>query len=151
MSGAMLTPEFDQEFAETRKALERVPEDKFDWKPHEKSFTLGGLAGHIAENPGWVAGMIEDEMNLADMGDWKPFAPASKQELLEAYDKNVTTRIGRCPARYVLDRLVPLVQSGRYDLGSVFSHRLPLDRGAEGYAMFDEKRDGCIKIALEPR
>ena len=41
MDGSMFLPEFDHEFAETRRALERVPEDKFDWKPHEKSMTLG--------------------------------------------------------------------------------------------------------------
>ena len=44
----MFLPEFDQEMANTRKTLERIPEDKLDWKPHEKSMTLGRLAGHLA-------------------------------------------------------------------------------------------------------
>ena len=43
-----LLPEFDHEMTTTRKALERVPEDKFDWKPHAKSFSLGALATHVA-------------------------------------------------------------------------------------------------------
>ena len=46
--------EFLQEAAATRKMLEAVPEDKLGWKPHEKSMTLGRLAGHIAENPQWA-------------------------------------------------------------------------------------------------
>ena len=50
MNQALLT-EFDHEMANTRKALARVPEDKFGWKPHEKSMTLGRLATHIAEMP----------------------------------------------------------------------------------------------------
>ena len=50
-----LLPEFDQEMIYTRRTLERIPEDKLDWKPHAKSMTLGRLAGHIAELPGMVA------------------------------------------------------------------------------------------------
>jgi hypothetical protein len=49
----MLLPEFDHEMATTRKLLERVPDDKFDWKPHAKSFTLGELAQHVATIPFW--------------------------------------------------------------------------------------------------
>jgi hypothetical protein len=48
----MLLPEFDHEIASTRKTLERVPEDKFAWKPHEKSTSLGGLATHRQMSPG---------------------------------------------------------------------------------------------------
>ena len=43
-----LLPEFDHEFAGTRKSLERVPEDKFGWKPHPKSYSMGELATHLA-------------------------------------------------------------------------------------------------------
>ena len=59
MDGAMWLPEFDHEFAETRKSLERVPEDRFDWKPHEKSFSLHDLAAHCAEVPQWVGVTLE--------------------------------------------------------------------------------------------
>jgi hypothetical protein len=47
MDGAMWLPELDQEFGETRKALERIPEDEFDWKPHEKSWSLHDLSAHV--------------------------------------------------------------------------------------------------------
>ena len=64
MSDALL-PEFDHEMANTRKTLERVPEDKLGWKPHEKSMTMGRLAGHIAELAGWGKTTIEtDSLNL---------------------------------------------------------------------------------------
>jgi hypothetical protein len=49
-----LIPEFDHEMATTRKVLERVPEERFDWKPHEKSFSLGVLAKHVATLPTWI-------------------------------------------------------------------------------------------------
>ena len=55
LSDALL-PEFDQEMANTRKTLERVPDEKFDWKPHEKSFPLGGLSRRIS--PIYQAGRV---------------------------------------------------------------------------------------------
>src|SRR5438094_10011 len=53
--GQMMLGEFDQEMQNTRKTLERCPDEKWNWKPHEKSGTVGWLAGHIATMPGWVA------------------------------------------------------------------------------------------------
>jgi len=72
------------------------------------------------------------------------FSPA------EAYDKNLTYHVGRCPARHLAPTLVPLVQSKRYDLSAVITHRLPLTEGVAGYDLFDQKRDGCIKVVLVP-
>ena len=46
-----LLPEFDHEMTVTRKLLERVPEDRFDFKPHQKSYSLGQLAQHVATVP----------------------------------------------------------------------------------------------------
>ena len=58
---AALLPEFDHEMATTRRTLERVPDDKLGWKPHEKSMSLGRLASHIAEMPSWgVVGLNLD-------------------------------------------------------------------------------------------
>jgi DNA-binding transcriptional MerR regulator len=54
----MLLAEFDEEMANTRKMLERAPEEKFTWKPHEKSFTLGKLANHVAALPVGIAFVI---------------------------------------------------------------------------------------------
>ena len=68
----------------------------------------------------------------------------------EAYDKNLTYRVGRCPARYYMDRLIPLLEEKRYNLASIISHRLPLTDGPFGYTIFSEKREGCTKVLLTP-
>ncbi len=68
----------------------------------------------------------------------------------EAYDKNLTYRVGRCPARRLAAELLPLVQRRDFDFAAILSHRLPLDEGVEAYRVFDEKLDGCIKVSLIP-
>jgi uncharacterized damage-inducible protein DinB len=86
-----LLPEFDTETAVTRKFLERVPEDKFSWKPHEKSGTMGWLAAHIAALPELTARtMQKDEFDFAPGGVRQAPAapPKSTTELLEKFDKN---------------------------------------------------------------
>jgi uncharacterized damage-inducible protein DinB len=85
-----LLPEFDHEVVTTRKVLDRVPEEKYGWKPHEKSFTAGRLASHIAEMGGWGSTTMTTEVfDFAPGG--VPVTPAlnaaSKAELLDAYDK----------------------------------------------------------------
>ncbi|HEX7023710.1 MAG TPA: alcohol dehydrogenase family protein [Gemmatimonadales bacterium] len=72
-----------------------------------------------------------------------PFSPGA------AYDKNLTYRIGRCPARLYMERLLPLAQRRAADLAGLFTHRLPLDQAAAGYRLFDAHTDGCIKVAVE--
>jgi len=87
-----LLPEFDQEMATTRKFLVRVPEDKFLWKPHEKSGTMGWLAGHLARLPDWAVITIRDtSWDMAPHGvpSEPPPPPKSSQELLEAFDRDV--------------------------------------------------------------
>jgi threonine dehydrogenase-like Zn-dependent dehydrogenase len=68
---------------------------------------------------------------------------------LEAYDKNLTLRIGRCPARSHMEELLPLVRR-RADLASMVTHRLPLADGPAAYRLFDLKQDGCIKVVFAP-
>jgi uncharacterized damage-inducible protein DinB len=85
---ASLLSDFRREAGLTRPILAAVPEGKLDWQPHDKSWSLAKLAGHVAENPSWVGAMIEDEMDVA-AGGWEPFEPTSSQELLEVFDKNV--------------------------------------------------------------
>ncbi len=90
ISESML-PEFDQEMANTRKTLERVPEDKFEWKPHEKSMAMGGLATHLANIPSWTVYTInQDSLDLAPPGaePFKTPEAKSRQEVLDAFDKN---------------------------------------------------------------
>ena len=83
-----LLPEFDHEMTTTRKLLERVPEEKFEWKPHAKSFSLGALATHLSNLPMWGAETLnKSEIDVG--GDQPPSAPPSKAELLANFDKNV--------------------------------------------------------------
>ena len=49
-----ILPEFDQEMANTRKVLERIPDDKLDWQAHPKSHTIGWNANHVADLPNWL-------------------------------------------------------------------------------------------------
>lgn len=69
---------------------------------------------------------------------------------VEAYDKNLTFRIGRCPARVYMEKLIPFVRQRRYDLTRIISHRMPLDQGPQAYRIFDQKLDNCTKIVLTP-
>jgi len=69
---------------------------------------------------------------------------------VEAYDKNLTYRAGRCPARAYMERLLPLVREGKYELGGIVSHRLPLAEGVRGYEIFERKLEGCTKVLLKP-
>ena len=82
----MLLPEFDQEIQNTRKMLERVPDGKFDYKPHEKSMNLGRLAAHVAEIPNYATATLRHE-KMDFTGEEKPFAPANRKELLDSFDK----------------------------------------------------------------
>ena len=85
-----LLPEFDMEMDNTRRTLERVPDDKFSWKPHEKSGTLGWMAGHIANLPHWAKiAMEQDSLDLAPAGGpaYVPPKPANRKELVELFDK----------------------------------------------------------------
>jgi 2-desacetyl-2-hydroxyethyl bacteriochlorophyllide A dehydrogenase len=68
----------------------------------------------------------------------------------EAYDKNLTYRAGRCPARVWGEKVLPLVAEGKYDLGAMITHRLPLARGPEAKRLVAERRDGCVKVVFEP-
>lgn len=89
----MLLPEFDHEMATTRKVLERIPDDKLSWKPHEKSMTLGGLATHLSNIPSWTRNTFEkDELDVAPPGapPYRLEEKKSRREVLEAFDQNVT-------------------------------------------------------------
>ena len=87
-----LLAEFDQEMPKTRKTLERVPDGRFDWRPHPKSGTMGWLASHLAYLQGWAAETINNEsLDIAPGGKQMQQQPvANRQELLALFDKNVT-------------------------------------------------------------
>jgi uncharacterized damage-inducible protein DinB len=83
-----LLPEFDQEMKSTRKLLECVPDGKFDYKPHEKSMTLGALAVHVGELPKYIISTLQLE-RLDLNAQEKKTPPATRQEILDAFDKTV--------------------------------------------------------------
>src|SRR5690349_15110400 len=87
----LLQPEFDQEMVTTRRVLERVPEDKFAWKPHDKSYSMGDLASHVVNSVKWtdytmngtafdLASVTPEEVNQA---------AKNRAELLAWFDANV--------------------------------------------------------------
>ena len=76
----LLIPELEQEIAITEKFLKRIPKDKLDWRPHEKSMTLKQLGSHLAELPSWIVGtMTQDGMT---MDDYKPPINDNVDEML---------------------------------------------------------------------
>jgi uncharacterized damage-inducible protein DinB len=87
-----ILPEFDQEMANTRKVLERVPDDKLDWQAHPKSRTIGWNANHVAELPNWLTfTLTTPSLDIAPVGGVPYESPklASRQEILERFDRNV--------------------------------------------------------------
>lgn len=88
-----LAAELEHEAKTTRRLLERVPAESFDWKPHEKSMSLGQLAGHVAQLPGLIVTALKhDEFDFAVSG-WKPFIPQSTAELVEQSDANAKAAV----------------------------------------------------------
>lgn len=71
-----------------------------------------------------------------------PFSP------VDAYNKNLTYKTGRCPARYLMPELLPLVMEGRYDFKRIITHRMGLEEGVVGYQMFAARTSDCLKILL---
>ena len=89
-----LLVQLESETALTRKAIARVPEGLNDFKPHEKSMTLGYLAALVAGMPGWIALMIErDELNLDDSSSqgFRPRVAPTNAELIASFDTAVAS------------------------------------------------------------
>jgi uncharacterized damage-inducible protein DinB len=82
-----LLAEFEVQAPITRKFLERLPEDKLTWKPHEKSMTAGQLAHHLAFVPGGVVRAAQ--INPAQAPDFNFPQPASHQEILKTFDDSI--------------------------------------------------------------
>ena len=83
-------PDFDHEMTVTRHVLERLPEAAFDWKPHEKSYALGGLATHLAQVPRWGTSILRHEFHdLATSRGAKALEQTSLAAVLETFDRHV--------------------------------------------------------------
>ena len=88
-----ILPEFDQEMANTRKVLERIPNDKLDWQAHPKSHTIGWNANHVADIPNWLVMVLtKPSLDIAPVGGERyPFPKlSSREEILELFDNNVS-------------------------------------------------------------
>ena len=84
----LLKKELEQEAAITRKMLQRVPADKLDWKPHDKSMTMKQLTVHIAELPSWVKmALTTTELDFAKM-DYTPTPVGDTEELLSIFERS---------------------------------------------------------------
>ena len=68
---------------------------------------------------------------------------------VDAYNKNLTFKVGRCPAHHYMKRLTDVVLRHKYDFTSILTHRLPLKDGAQGYDIFAYKKNNCLKVVLE--
>lgn len=88
----LLLPEFDQEMASTRKVLERIPNDKLDWKATPKSNSIGWVGSHLVEIPSWVEGTLSgDSWDIQPPGGEPYRTPilTSKEQMLAEFDKHV--------------------------------------------------------------
>ena len=86
----LLIEEFDREAQTTRKHLERLPENKLEWRPHEKSFTAGGLASHIVDCVSWADSIINQDEIEVDPATYKSYQATSVADLLKTFDDRVT-------------------------------------------------------------
>jgi uncharacterized damage-inducible protein DinB len=89
--GQMMLGEFDQEMQNTRKVLERCPDENWNWKPHEKSGTLGWLASHVAIMVSWLPTTLStEELDYAPLGGpaYQPPKIENRKQLLAEFDKN---------------------------------------------------------------
>ncbi len=87
-----ILPEFDREMANTRKVLERVPENKLQWQAHPKSHTIGWNANHVADIVNWlVQALTRPSLDIAPVGGPRYEFPrlTSRQEILDLFDRNV--------------------------------------------------------------
>lgn len=86
--------EIGQEAVTTRRVLERVPEDKFGWKPHPKSMSLGQLAMHVATIPEGITRIAQTDEFEVNPAAFAPQQPKNREELLAALDSGVRTAQG---------------------------------------------------------
>jgi len=106
----LLLPEYDHEMATTRRVLVRVPETHFSWTPHDKSMTLGQLAGHIAWLPSWCTKVLETtavDFEAEDAARVRLEMPASLAALMRAFDSRVIAARALLSTRTDAELLTP--------------------------------------------
>ena len=88
---ASMCQEFRAEAATTKRVLDRVPEEKLGWKPHETSMSLGQLALHIATVPGGICRITKPDSFDASKNDFNQPQPLHMEEVLTALDESIRT------------------------------------------------------------
>jgi len=110
-----LAQEFEHEAATTRRVLERIPEESYGWKPHEKSWPAAGLASHTTNLAGWVEATLEQAELDLDPAAYKPWLAQSRAELLGKFDENLAASLA-CLRRHedaVLGQMWTLKSCGK--------------------------------------
>lgn len=92
----LLFADLQQEFANTRKTLERIPDDRWAWKIHEKSNTIGWVATHLGRIPSWTKLTFDRDsldLNPSDGPNFDPPTPANRAESLQIFDENAAQAV----------------------------------------------------------
>lgn len=84
--------DLEQELATTRRVLERVPDEHWDWKPHEKSMSLGGLAGHLAQLT-WLALSVMQQDEFEARSASRPAPPANREEMTRTFEQGAAALV----------------------------------------------------------
>lgn len=83
-----------------------------------------------------LVGVYGSKYNLFPLGDF--------------FSRNITLKMGQCPAHKYVNRILNLIEGGKFDATDIITHRLSLDQGEHAYEIFDKKEDNCIKVVLKP-
>jgi uncharacterized damage-inducible protein DinB len=120
--GDALLPEYDHELATTRRLLERVPEAELAWKPHERSMSLGQLAGHVANLPFWLSMTLAAPFYDLEAGDKEARLdpPASREILLKEFDEKVSKARAALAAASDGEMMAPwTLKSGSHEIFTI--------------------------------
>lgn len=66
------------------------------------------------------------------------------------FSKNITLKMGQCPATYYVDMILRKIQKGEFDATDIITYQLSLEQVGYAYSIFDKKEDHCIKVILKP-
>lgn len=83
-----------------------------------------------------MVGVYGSKYNLFPLGDF--------------FSRNITLKMGQCPAHSYVDPILKLIKEGKFDATDIITHKLSLDKGKYAYDIFDSKKDDCIKVILKP-
>lgn len=84
-----------------------------------------------------LVGVYGAKYNLFPLGDF--------------FSRNITLKMGQCPAQAYVDPILDLIKAGKFDATDIITHKLSIDKGEHAYKIFDGKDDNCIKVVLKPQ